>query len=166
MQALTQAQVRALFSYDPTTGMLSNRVARGSRALVGKSAGWRDKSGYRVLQVDGIFYTATHLIWVYMTGEWVDCQIDHRDQNPRNDRWLNLRKATMSQNMINRVSRSKNTGFRGVRFTPRKTAFQAVIKKDGKTLCLGSYKTAEQAARVYDVAAKKLHGKFAMLNFP
>ena len=41
----------------------------------------------------------------------------------------------------------------------------ADIRANGKKMWLGYFETEIDAARVYDEAAKKYHGDFAMLNF-
>jgi hypothetical protein len=40
------------------------------------------------------------------------------------------------------------------------------IIKNGKHIYLGYFATPEQAAKIYDKAAKKYHGEFAYSNFP
>jgi hypothetical protein len=42
--------------------------------------------------------------------------------------------------------------------------WSAAITKDGKRHLLGNYKTAGEAVAARDIAAKRLHGEFAMLN--
>jgi hypothetical protein len=64
------------------------------------------------------------------------------------------------------------SGFKGVykcswlRGKPRPKPWKAEITQDGKQLDLGRFRTPEMAARAYDVAAVKLFGAFARLNFP
>lgn len=64
--------------------------------------------------------------------------------------------------MIKRVP-----GIRGVTFQrfAKNHHYQARIKHDNRQIALGYYATAEEAGRVYDVAARLLHGPGTPVNF-
>lgn len=56
------------------------------------------------------------------------------------------------------------SGYRGVRRHGRR--YVARITWERKTHNLGTFPTAEEAARAYDAKARELHGTYALLNFP
>lgn len=88
---------------------------------------------------------------------------DHRNHDTLDNRRRNLRKATKSQNAMNRKTRrDSSTGFRGV--VKRKTRFEVYIGVKGKRHYMGSRPTAREAAALYNEAAPKYHGEFARLN--
>jgi hypothetical protein len=102
-----------------------------------------------------------------MTGEWPEEQIDHINRNPLDNSFLNLRKATMQQNLANRGRNSNNkTGYKGVSFVPNRKKYFATVRTDDGPVFCGLHNTAEDAARAYDRKAKRLLGAFAWQNFP
>lgn len=91
--------------------------------------------------------------------------VDHINGNGLDNRRSNLRKCTRSENQRNRPRTKANTsGYKGVCFTDGK--YRAQIQYAGKTINIGAYSTADEAARAYDKKAAELFGDFAYLNFP
>jgi hypothetical protein len=95
-------------------------------------------------------------------------QVDHEDGNGLNNTRQNLRAATHTQNMQN--SRKRTIGssrYKGVQDTGRyKKRWQATVICDGRRAFQAYFYSEEEAARAYDVAARKLFGLFAAVNFP
>jgi len=90
--------------------------------------------------------------------------VDHINMNTLDNRRENLRAATKSQNMANRSKTKKNTsGYKGV--TKNRLKWKATIVVNYEIIALGTYETKEEAALMYDIAAKKYFGDFARLNF-
>ena len=164
--ALTAEQVREYFKYDPLTGIVLITKQRGT-ARIGDVAGCVDHQGYRAVKIDGVKYLMGRVIWLYMTGEWPEREVDHENLIRDDDRWENLRASNRSQNCANKGSFFKENafGYRGIKYGS-KGKFHAVLCVGQKEVYLGAHDTAEQAAFVYDIAAKKYHGEFARFNFP
>jgi len=92
-------------------------------------------------------------------------QVDHRDRNRMNNRRINLRPATASEQGHNKsVSSSSTTGYKGVSRSGNN--FCAYIKTNGHRIILGTFITAEGAAYIYDDAARIHFGEFAACNLP
>ena len=91
-------------------------------------------------------------------------EVDHKDRvNTLDNREANLRIATDADNQHNRGAQKNNTsGFKGVRKSRSK--WMTEIGSNGKQIYLGSFNIAVEAAAVYNFAAKRLHGAFAVLN--
>lgn len=92
-----------------------------------------------------------------------EIEIDHVDGDGLNNVRTNLRLATKTQNQHNAKARGD---YRGVTFNKREQKFKARIQCGLTRLTVGTFDTAEEAAKAYDKRAKQLHGAFARLNFP
>lgn len=93
-------------------------------------------------------------------------QVDHRDHDGLNNVRSNLRICTGSQNNANARMRPGRSGYRGVYRKPSNGRFLALIWVNYKRIKLGTFASAESAARARDEAALKHFGEFAQLNFP
>ena len=156
---LTADFVRSILDYDPETGILTWRRKAGINGKgnfkVGDVAGSR-KKGQIMIGVCDQRYCAHRLAWLWMTGKWPS-EIDHVNRDPFDNRWVNLREATRSQNNANKPSTSP---FKGVSFDKRKNAWRARVKVNRKERWLGYFETAEEAHEAYRRAAQEIWGEF------
>ena len=161
---LTRARLRELLRYNPRTGEF--RWRKESRQVdKNQLAGCLDRERYWVIWIGRRHYPAHQLAWLYVMGTWGRPTIDHRDGNPANNRWSNLRLATHSQNNANRRRPRHNTsGFKGVSYDRQRDKWKATICKEGHTMCLGWFDTPQAAHKAYVKAARKLFGEFARVE--
>lgn len=91
-------------------------------------------------------------------------EVDHINGNRLDNRISNLRLCTHAENGKNQsLSRRNTTGYKGVKqASPNR--WQARIRVDGELLHLGLFKTKYEAAKAYNEAALRYHGRFANLN--
>lgn len=156
---LTVEFVRRVFKYDPVESILRWDI-RGQGIPYGERAGSLANKHYSVRLFDKVIFVHV-IIWFYMTGVWPKYLVDHIDGNYLNNKWVNLREATQSQNMMNTKLRVDNqTGCKGVYLHPNGT-FKVIITADKKTYYLGYFKTFEEAVAPRRAAEQKYHGEFA-----
>lgn len=117
----------------------------------------------RLLTPAKVVKTTSILMHRTITGCPLPYRVDHVDGDGLNNQDENLRIATQDQNNYNRRGFSLS-GFKGV--TRRRGRFQARITHLEVEYALGTYATAEEAARAYDAKAREFYGVFAYLNFP
>ena len=106
-------QVAGLLTYDPATGELHWRKPGPGRRpdLV---AGYRQPDGRKWVCVNGTRYAATRIAHLLMTRrDPGSLQIDHINGDPSDDRWVNLRAVTLSENRIN-CKTTSITGHKGI----------------------------------------------------
>ncbi len=162
--ALSVFKLSELLDYNPETGVLIwkvNRQSYGGKAKMGTRAGQIDKHGYRYIVIDGLVYWAHRLAWYMHYGAWPGNQIDHINMDFTDDRIVNLREATMTQQRANqRVRRDSKSGLKGVQQVPY-GKWVARIRTHGIVYHLGRFESAEEAHAAYAAAAKRLFGDFA-----
>lgn len=91
--------------------------------------------------------------------------VDHwNGETLDNRRRCNLRTCSRGQNLMSGHYLPKN-GYYGIAQLPS-GKWRALITHKRKNYYLGSFTSKKTAAKAYDEAARRLHGKFAKLNFP
>lgn len=89
--------------------------------------------------------------------------VDHEDRNTLNNRRVNLRVCTNSQNLMNRgANANSKSGLKGVTFCKATGRWRATINTaSSKQKHLGYFDNPKEAHEVYCLAADLLHGEFA-----
>jgi hypothetical protein len=97
-----------------------------------------------------------------MTGQDPKEHIDHKDSDPTNNRWCNLREATNAENSRNAKKHCLNTsGVKGVYWHRLAQKWAAHITVDYRVVYLGLFGNLADAARARQLAAEQMHGAFA-----
>lgn len=150
-----------IWIYNPETGFLIWRVSPHRRVDVGDVAGSINRHGYRVINFKGKMYSVARLAWLIMTGDWPSREVDHINGDRADNRFINLREATRTQQLANIGVRSDNSlGVKGVH-QREDGKFVSSISKDGKKHHLGCFDYLSDAKNAYDAAALRLFGRFS-----
>jgi hypothetical protein len=181
----TKEFLNECFSYDPETGKLiwktrplhhfpnSWRMNATNARMAGKEAGTRVKchrTGNPKCVDVGFWkvakYKAHIIIHLLMGIEIPDgLEVDHRDGNPWNNKWENLRIGTHQQNLCNLAApRDKINGLPiGISICrdSKKNPFRSQICFKGKIYLLGLHPTVELAAAARRAAEIRFFGDLA-----
>lgn len=150
------------------------KVSQNNKLYAGKQAGYfckrtdskRPDFGYWLCRLNcGLF--KIHRIIFYMHHGYLPKIIDHIDGDTNNNRIENLREADSKGNSANskKATGSYLSVYKGVTSSKsRPDTFRAFINQVSANTFLGNYKSEDEAASAYDVAAICEYGDFAKLN--
>ena len=93
-------------------------------------------------------------------------EIDHINGDKVDNRRVNLRFCTHSENLANQSKcQLHSSQFRGVDWYAPSQKWRATIRVVGHQIHIGYFTSEEAAARAYDRKAKEKFGEFVRLNF-
>jgi hypothetical protein len=150
---LTAERLRDLLDYNPETGVFTWRVNRPGR--FGRVGAVRS-DGPRQICIDQQIILTGRLAHLWMTGRWPKLPIDHKNLDPADDRWSNLREATYSQNGANSGDRYSGVDLKGVSWDRARRKYAAKIRVNYQTINLGRFESAREAHDAYAAAANTL----------
>lgn len=156
----TIEQINEWLDYNRETGVFNWKKSRGKRFTAGDVAGKLSHQGYLQLTIPWCERVGNHRLAMFIEhGEWPKGDVDHINGNGLDNRIVNLRVATRSQNNQNRWKKSpnKSTGLIGVSKRSDYDGYDARICVNRKQKCLGTYRTPEEAHKAYLMAKEKLH---------
>lgn len=91
--------------------------------------------------------------------------VDHINGDKLDNRRINLRPATTSQNNANQKKQLNRTSiYKGVYWNKNRSRWQAQTKLDGKSIWLGTFDSEAGAAKAYNKAAREYFREYAKLN--
>jgi len=121
---------------------------------------WLQPNGYV-----GLFLRGRKVLLHRAIMDFPSDDVDHINLIKLDNRKVNLRACSRSQNMANSGARSTNTsGYKGVSWVEKKNKWRASIRVNYTSIHIGYYKLKEEAAKAYNLAALKHFGDFAYLN--
>lgn len=129
--------------YNPETGLFMRIKGCKDRYLGYWFKGNKTSRGYLEVAYNGVKSNASRVAWYLMTSEQPDV-IDHINGVRDDNRFLNLRNVTLSENQRNRkLNEDNSTGYNGV--YPSGRRFRARCRVNGRLVNLGTFDTALQA---------------------
>lgn len=158
--------------YDPKTGDLwwtKQNLGRGTPRDLNSPAGHTNSDLYLLINVRlGGYHRLFRLhrvAWFLYYGVWPKDHIDHINNIRDDNRIINLREATRSENGGNRKAQEGGTSqYKGVYWNKQSCKWTASIRVNRKPIYLGRYHKEEEAALAYNKAALEYFGEFAKIN--
>ena len=141
---ITQERLKELLNYCQLTGRFVWRLNRG-KMKAGDVAGCLNIDKYIRICVDGNTYFAHQLVWLYITGLFPSCPMDHINHIRNDNRFINLRIVSVAENNANSsLYANSSTGIAGVGKFRNK--WRARIYLNGVEIHLGIFSDKNDAA--------------------
>lgn len=153
----TADELRAVFNYDPATGVLSRKG--GGRG--GCIYGWKMPAGHLQFSYKNKKLLAHRIAWCIHYGQWPATEIDHANGDGADNRIVNLRLATRSQNCGN--TKTRRNGLKGAYYDKSSGRWLASITKNRRQFHLGRFASEQEAHAAYCRAALETFGEFARI---
>jgi hypothetical protein len=133
---LTQQRLKEVLNYDHKTGLFVRNNSNDKRQV----GNVMPIKGYIRIKIDCKLYLAHRLAWMYMTGSFPTAEIDHINGDGGDNRFVNLRDVTRSENNKNqKKSISNTTGITGVHWFKPQNKWRSRICIDNKDTNIGYF---------------------------
>jgi hypothetical protein len=159
---ITQAELKKLLNYDAETGIFTWKINRAYNVKADSKAGCMHSRGYIRIRINYKTYEGHRLAWLYHYGSFPNNCIDHINGCPSDNRIINLREATKTQNAQNmKLTKRNKSGVKGVDWHKSNANWRARCQVDGKRIELGSFNDIKLAEIAINEARLKYHKEFA-----
>lgn len=161
-KSISQNRIKEVLNYNPNTGIFTWAKKMSNRNK-GSLAGTKLNTGYIQIQIDGSFWLAHRLAWLYIYGN-IPKEIDHINQVKSDNKICNLRPVEHWQQIHNsKYSKKSKYGYRGIspKLNSKINPWRAHTKIMGKYKYLGAFPTKERAAQAYNDAIIARYGALA-----
>jgi len=134
-----------------------------------KVAGYVRRDGYIGIdfELNGERFkcSAHRLAWLYVYGDLLEFQVDHINRVKTDNRIINLRLASGSQNTHNAAVHKRNKlGLKGIHWDKEREKFSADIQILGKRKRLGRFDSLEEAKAAYAAASLSYAKEFSIFS--
>jgi len=144
-----QEELKKYFDYHED-GYLINKISRGP-AKAGIRSGCQNAK-YVIVRFKGKLYKEHRLIWIWHKGN-TDFEIDHIDENKKNNKIENLQELTHAQNIQKSIKyrkpRKDLPAKKGFNWDNRRQKYRVRINISGKSKHIGYFKCMLDARAAY-----------------
>jgi hypothetical protein len=143
---ITHEELKRVLRYEPESGQWYWNVSPCRRIKAGSPAGSVFRDGNERprarIGVGKKYYSSSRLAWFYMTGEWPQHDVLHKNGDSADYRWANLK----APRPVERTRNENTTGMRGV--SRANSKWKAIYGRR----YLGVFDSAEAAHAAYTSA--------------
>lgn len=118
--------------------------------------------GYAVRNSDYKRGKPRHSVWMHRVIMKTPngFETDHINGDKLDNRRMNLRIVTKSQNQWNRKKQAGSSKYKGIYWNKANQRWHVQLQMGGKKVWLGYYKTEEEAKKAYDEGVRRFFGNF------
>lgn len=154
--------LRAMFAYDPDTGVVTRKTTGRGMPPVGSVVGAKCGKGYLRVSIRKRLYQLHRVVFALAYGRWPALHVDHINGNKSDNRLCNLREASNAENMrAIPPKRHNKSGVSGVTFRKKTNKWRAEIVVNYQRMGLGEFEKIESAIAARRAAEDKFYGAFA-----